>query len=427
MNFLKRMLEAIRRPIKKWINKRVKSGGKGVNRENLKKNGKQPTHIRGEPNEPAPTDEPPQDEELSAAPLPESPPQSGGDADGTDGNASETAAGNPDPSSEGSEQSAPEGGESDKPESLAKPPADEGTTEAPSPEPPEQPQEGEKDTDGSASESDAGNIDALTDADNKSEPRAGARKPRKIGGRRTDPDQPVNQGERGVASFTPSPELICRERQGEWKWEIVLSVPEECDIKEVLHNGKSLFSDNCEYLLPSFSGKVNANRTDGKQYEIPLFNDKFPLIFKFSKNWQGQGRRIRGGTRGHFILIAPREWTRTGDVPVKRQECVDNGFLAHFFHVDQNDEEIGGFEECGVTLTKSWFELSGESLFDDSDEGELFVGDPPELKPRQGIVWVRVGEEKKGDWKGESFKRGVKSLEDVLNGRQGRFYVRVYG
>ena len=77
-------------------------------------------------------------------------------------------------------------------------------------------------------------------------------------------------------------------------------------------------------------------------------------------------------------------------------------------------------------LIRAGFTLCGERVFDDFEDSELFVGDPPRLKPTQGIVWARVGEEKEDGWRGENFKPADASLGDVLNGRQGRFYLRVY-
>ena len=282
----------------------------------------------------------------------------------------------------------------------------------------------------------ADNADETDDSPgNKRKRRSGTDSPKQHGGRRgKHPKKPVSPRKNGSASFTPRPELVCRNRPEEWRREIVLSVPEECNVGEVRHNGTVLSADNGEYLLPSFYGKVTVDRTDGEPYEFPLFSGdaRAPLIFKFSNNWKGRGRSIGGVTRGHFILVAPREWTRTGDVPVEPEECVDSRFLAHrflahFFSTDQNTDEFGGFAECNVGLTRAGFELCGERLFDDSEQGELFVGAPPVLKPRPGIVWARVGEEgQSGGWSGENFKPANKSLENVLNGRQGRFYVRVY-
>ena len=72
------------------------------------------------------------------------------------------------------------------------------------------------------------------------------------------------------------------------------------------------------------------------------------------------------------------------------------------------------------------FELIGKRVFDDSEEGELFVGTVPELSHASRVVWARVGEEETRGWKGRNFKPSERALAEVLNGRQGRFFVRVY-
>ena len=76
-------------------------------------------------------------------------------------------------------------------------------------------------------------------------------------------------------------------------------------------------------------------------------------------------------------------------------------------------------------MSSSIIALDGDRVFDESDQGELFVGEPPALKA-PGMALVRVGEEGKQGW-GESFALdGERSLADVLDGREGRFFVRVY-
>ena len=242
--------------------------------------------------------------------------------------------------------------------------------------------------------------------------------------RKPSPRSPKPHG-KGVSTFTPRPELLCR-NSGD-QWEIILSVPEECDIEEVRHNGTLLSADDGEYLPPHYSGNLSVNYADGNIGKIILVGET-PLIFKLSNDWVGKGRKMSGITQGHFIVVAPNLWKRTGHDPIEPQPCADPDFLAHYVFNDPDDatSDVGGFEECGVALIQAGFELSGRRLFDDSDDGELFVGSPPDLKTAPGIIWVRVGEEKEDGWQGDNFKTTEKSLADVLNGRQGRFYVRVY-
>ncbi len=244
--------------------------------------------------------------------------------------------------------------------------------------------------------------------------------------RRKDSSSLVNDaGEK--SRLTPRPDLICRKSSVSWQWDIVLAVEEECNIKEVLYNGEPLTIMDGEYRLPSLRGHLSIEYGDREPEEFPLFVDT-PLIFKLRVDWNGEGRKIGGITRGHFIVMVPREWKRTGSAPVEPQECTDTNFMAHFFYVKKGDSDgdIDGFEDYGFALTKTGFELRGAIVFDNSDDGELFVGTPPELRPASSVVWARVGEEKAGGWKGENFKPTEQSLAEVLNDRQGRFFVRVY-
>ena len=219
------------------------------------------------------------------------------------------------------------------------------------------------------------------------------------------------------------PELVCRKPP---TWEIVLSADEECQIKEVRHNGESADMINGEYSLLSFASSLTIVLENGEQANLPLFDNK-PLIFKLRKNWTGNGRKVVGITSGYFVVIAPSCWERTGHVPVDPEGCTDTNFVAHYFFRDGSGspEDIGGFQECKVA-SSSGFELSGECVFDDSENGDLFVGAVPNLNSLPNDAWVRVGEEGENGWKGKNFKLGEETLVEALNGRQGRFFIRVY-
>lgn len=271
------------------------------------------------------------------------------------------------------------------------------------------------------------NVDIDSKNDKKTETKPKRDSPRKIGARRNRSVPPIDSTQSDKKrTFTPRPELICSKAPGSWQWEVVLYVPTECNIADVRHAGTSLLAEHGKYRLPSYSGSLVVRYKDESEDVLSLYNGK-PLIFKMRNNWSGQGRRIDGITRGYFIIIAPSEWTRTGDVPVESTECTDTKFRAHYFtstHGDTTHSE-GGFEECEITLTKSGFRLTGSRVFDDSEEGELFVGSPPNLEPASGVIWARVGEEREDGW-GKNFKPADQSLGNVMNGIQGRFFLRVY-
>ena len=221
--------------------------------------------------------------------------------------------------------------------------------------------------------------------------------------------------------------MICRKPIGSWQWEIVLSVPQEREVERVRQGDEDLSAKNREYSPLSFSGSIVIEYDDGDSDEIQLF-DNAPLVFKLPNQWQGDGRRVRGVARGHFVVIAPAKWTRKGRVPVSPESCVDDDFTVHFFYKGQDSEpnDFGGFEEHALSLARTGFELEGKCIHDDAEEGDLFVGASPVLKPADGVVWARVGEEAHSGWEGQNFRPAEASLSDVLGGRQGRFYVRVY-
>ena len=171
---------------------------------------------------------------------------------------------------------------------------------------------------------------------------------------------------------------------------------------------------------------MSVSYRDGKRHHVPLFEGE-PLIFKLRKNWDGEGRRTSGITSGHFIVIAPNTWQRTGHAPVEADRCVDPAFRAHYFHRDAtvSDEAVGGFREWANSPVATGIELTGRHIYDDSNHGMLFVENPPDLKPSPEIEWARVGDEIEQGW-GQNFRPDRQSLPDVLAGREGRFFLRVY-
>ena len=270
-----------------------------------------------------------------------------------------------------------------------------------------------------------------TPQNQKREPiKSGPRAPRAIGGRRnvqTLPPSDLTGNDKVRPKMTSSPELICHNDAASWQWEMVLTSDEECKLDEVRQNGESLELVGGECRITSFRGDLSVKHSHRESEKFSLFNND-PLVFKLQNNWTGDGRRVRSVTKGYFIVIAPAEWTREGYVPVEPEGCVDGDFNAHYFFRDGSEApgDLGGFKEHAIVLSKSGFELAGEHLFDDSEHGSLFIGNVPKLVALQGIEWARVGEESQDGWRGENFKPDDRSLADVVNCRQGRFFVRVY-
>lgn len=252
------------------------------------------------------------------------------------------------------------------------------------------------------------------------------RKPRNIGGRRGQQSLSTPQEQRSQPHSRP--ELICQNSPDSMTWEVVVAADKDCRLKEVHLDGVRLDHTAEKCRVPNFQGDLTVSCQDGQSHSISLFEGD-PLIFKLRKNWGGEGRNIARITKGHFIVIAPASWERTGRAPVEPTGCVDCSFQAHYFHREStaSDEDLGGFREWRHPLAATGIELVGSRVFDDSDEGEgdLFVGDAPILKSSSDIIWARVGEEIEYGW-GQNFLLDEQSLEEVLNGREGRFFVRVF-
>ena len=248
--------------------------------------------------------------------------------------------------------------------------------------------------------------------------------PRQFGGRRgRQPGNPERGRQRSPSS---RPELVCRRIPASACWEVILTADEEAQVAAAHLEGAALDLTNGRCNVPSLTGRLIVSSQDGQEHMLPLFEGE-PLIFKLPKNWAGEGRRTSGITSGHFIVIAPNDWQRMGHAPVEADGCTDPAFRAHYFHRDAtvSDETVGGFCEWTGSPVATEIELTGRNIYDDSDHGMLFVGDPPDLKPLPGIEWARVGEEIEQGW-GQNFQPGLQSLPEVLGGREGRFFLRVY-
>lgn len=253
--------------------------------------------------------------------------------------------------------------------------------------------------------------------------------PRRIRGRRDRSTSPAAPPPTEKVARNPAPELICRKPPGSSHWEVALLVASS-EVATVTQNGDELANvkgDNGEWQLESFAGSLQVAVKDGTSMTVSLVEEG-PLVFKFRRDWSGDGRSVRHMTKGHFLLIAPSAWKRTGRARVAPEACSDSGFLAHFFFRDGNEtgEEMGGFEGHDLALSGSVFQLTENRVFDDSEEGRLFGGEPPRMSVAQGVVWARIGEERKNGWRGQNFKPAEQTVADVLNGRQGHFFLRVY-
>ena len=290
------------------------------------------------------------------------------------------------------------------------PPTDDDEQLAP-PESGEEPESGESDVE----------VEVSTGA---ADSRKSKRRPRQFGGKRGRKAGKPPTERQHSPSFRP--ELVCRKISASACWEIILTADGECQLAAAHLESAPLDFTDGQCRIPSLNSRLTVSTHDGQEHVVPLFEGG-PLIFKLRKNWVGEGRRTSRITSGHFIVIAPNTWQRTGHAPVEADGFADPEFRAHYFHRDAiaSDEGADGFREWNDSSVAAGIELTGRRIYDDSDEGELFVGDPPGLKSSPEIEWARVGEEATTGW-GKNFQPHRQSLPEALDGRQGRFFLRVY-
>lgn len=249
--------------------------------------------------------------------------------------------------------------------------------------------------------------------------------PPKIGARRSKSSAIVtlDQSQEAIARL----ELQCRKTCDDDAWEIVISAVEDSQVKSILQDGKQLHLVSGTCSLQSFRGELSIDLQNGAQNSITLF-DGSPLVFKLRKDWFGIGRLVKGITKGHYIVFVPSGWNRTGHVPIEPDTCTDEEFTAHYFHADGTleGEDSEGFQEFDGQLRVVALGLMGKRIFDDSENGDLFVGEVPRLPKSKNYAWARVGEESLDGWRGDNFKPSESDLASVLSGRQGHFFVRIY-
>ena len=109
------------------------------------------------------------------------------------------------------------------------------------------------------------------------------------------------------------------------------------------------------------------------------------------------------------------------------EDCTDEAFRAHHIHASRTDTsgDLGSIGSYRLGADRS-ASLCGTTVFDTSDDGELYVGAPPSVAPDDGIEYARVGEERPDGWKGQNFLANDERLSDVLARRRGRFFLRTY-
>ncbi len=246
--------------------------------------------------------------------------------------------------------------------------------------------------------------------------------PKKIAGRR-------GKQTAHIRSFpqqhrTPKPELICRRHSESSTWQVVVVTQD--GIKSVRQGGHELTVEKGLCVIHSFTEVLSFFYGDKYSTDLEIFGNQSVAIFKFATNWTGKGHKVERITHGHYIVIAPRDFSQIGYIPCEKEPCNDTRYLAFFFYIEESSDHPIGFAQHKFRVEAKKFQFDYTPLFDCSDMGPLFVGTVPKLVTSSEIKWVRIGEEREDGWRGENFQPHENSLEHVLNGRQGRFFLRMY-
>ena len=270
------------------------------------------------------------------------------------------------------------------------------------------------------------------DANRNTKPIENGKQPQRRGGQRWRKDLPQPDTSNKRCSSLLRPRLICREDVASHSWNVILSAYKECPLERVYFENENPETipeaDPEEHLIVSLRGNLIVECGNEYKTTISLFDENEPLIFKLQKHWTGTGHRVSRITRGHFILIAPNTWERTGEEPAEPNNCTASGFKVHFLNT-MSGEDFGNLGKWKIPSPGQVIKLTGEKVFDNSEEGDLFINHIPGLEKEKlsGIVWARIGEEKRNG-KGVNFKPHEECISEVLGNLKGKghFFLRVY-
>ena len=220
--------------------------------------------------------------------------------------------------------------------------------------------------------------------------------------------------------------MICRRNLASSTWQVVIVA--ENGLTSVSRQDQNLTIDRGECLPDSFDGVFAVSYGNAQSIDLKILTEPPIAIFKFAANWSRDGRKVERVTNGHYIVIAPERFTQIGHVPHASEPCDDIRYHAFFFHIEKRSERTDpiGFAEHLLPKGTRNYRLEGNSLFDSSDMGPLFIEAVPALVAQTSIPWARIGEEREGGWRGKNFRPHDTAIEQVVCGRQGRFFLRVY-
>ena len=203
-----------------------------------------------------------------------------------------------------------------------------------------------------------------------------------------------------------------------------------------MRQGKNELSANGgRYILKDIDTEVTVEFNGGHSSKpLKLFdehNDEHKFaVFKMRKNWKGEGQKVKTLSSGDYVVFAHESCgKRSGTPPIEAEQCRYSDFTVHFFSISDNNKR-DGFENCSLPFSR--FSLKGQRFPDDSDLGELFGDDAPQLDDAEEwrkISWIVVGRENGGKvlakFRPEEFYPEEK-IAEILGKRSGWFFVRIY-
>ena len=222
---------------------------------------------------------------------------------------------------------------------------------------------------------------------------------------------------------------------------VALAVEAGQDVQSVRQGNNELSAKDCRYILEDISTEVTVEfQGEHSSQSFQLLKEHKFVVFKMRKDWKGEGQKVKTLSSGDYVVFAHESCGKRINKDNKEprnepEQCRYPDFTVHFFSISKNNEK-DGFKNCPLPYSSAKrFSLKGKSIPDDSDLGELFGDDAPQLDDDEKwreISWIVVGRENGGKVLAKKFlpellpKEKEKILAEVLGERGGWFFVRIY-
>lgn len=262
--------------------------------------------------------------------------------------------------------------------------------------------------------------------------------PVSTGGKRDEDEDEPNRRKRQRSGKKLHCRFVCYEDNRGWA--VALAVEAGQNAQLVRQGNNELSANGCRYILEDIGAKVMVEfKGEHSSQSFQLLKEHKFAVFKMRKDWKGEGQKVKTLSSGDYVVFAHESCGKriNKEPPNEPEQCRYPNFTAHFFSVSE-DSERDGFKNKNCFLPFSSakrFSLKGRSFADDSDLGELFGDDAPQLGDAEEwreISWIVVGRENGGKVLAKKFlpellpKEKEKILAKVLGERGGWFFVRIY-